>query len=84
MSWTIKRNPALPAEPTYQDPGRCMNCGHLGAPNVARGVNEAHDPNVGCLVPGGTKYLEDENGNGFLACNCDQFVPAPEAAEGAQ
>jgi len=82
--WTIKRNPALPAEPAFQHPRRCMNCGHLDAPDQERGINESHDPDVGCLVPGGTKYLEDENGNGFLACNCDQFVPAPEAAEGAQ
>ena len=72
MSWTVKRNPALPAEPAFHHPQRCMNCGHLEA---------EHDPAVGCLIPGGTKYIENETGEGITACSCETFIPAPEAAE---
>lgn len=69
MGWTKKRDPQLPTEPAYHDPNRCMNCGHLGS---------QHDPDVGCLVEGGTKYIEDESGNGRRVCSCEAYVPAPE------
>lgn len=82
MAWTKKRNPALPAEPAFHHPRRCMNCGHLDSPDSERGIDEQHIPGVGCLVPGGTKYLENENGEGYLACNCEEHVPAPQE-EGA-
>lgn len=68
MAWTKKRSPLLPAEPAFQHPDRCMNCGHL---------NNDHDAEVGCLVEGGTKYVEDENGAGKHSCSCEQFVPVP-------
>jgi len=72
MSWTKKRDPQLPAEPAYHDPDRCMNCGHSGS---------RHDPEVGCLVEGGTKYIEDENGNGSRVCSCEEYVTSPEKVE---
>jgi hypothetical protein len=59
-----------------------MNCGHLDSPDLERGIDESHDPDVGCLVPGGTKYLENEQGAAIMVCSCEKFVPAPEAAEG--
>jgi len=30
------------------------------------------------MVEGGTKYMEDEDGNAMRACTCEAFVPAPE------
>lgn len=46
-----------------------MNCGHLEGD---------HQAEVGCVVDGGTKYIEDESGAGLHVCTCEQFVPAPE------
>ena len=59
-----------------------MNCGHLNQADAERGINGSHDPEVGCLVVGGTKYIENEDGKGYLACSCLEFVPSPEAAKG--
>lgn len=67
LTYKKLRDPALPAEPTVLDPNRCLNCGH----------SEPHDPDVGCLVEGGTKYIEDEEGNGKRCCSCELFVPVP-------
>lgn len=78
MAWKIKRSPQLPTVPAFHHPGRCMNCGHLILPDTALNINESHDPDVGCLVEGGTKYIEDENGNGKHCCACTIIVPAPD------
>lgn len=75
MAWKVKRSPLLPTEPVFQHPERCANCGHLNEPDTALGINESHADDVGCLVEGGTKYLEDEIGNGIHACSCLAFVP---------
>ena len=72
MAWFIKRDPQLPAVPVYHDPERCMNCGHLAA---------EHDPDVGCLVEGGTKYIEDDNGAGIRVCSCTEYDVSPEKVE---
>lgn len=77
MAWKIKRSPILPAIPAFQHPGRCMNCGHLGVMDTERGINEEHVDGIGCLVEGGTKYVEDEDGTGKHVCSCLEFVPAP-------
>lgn len=78
MAWTKKRDPRAPAPPAFHHPRRCMRCGHLDAPDLERNIHEAHDPDVGCLVEGGTKYLEDEHGVGRYACSCEQFEAVPE------
>ena len=68
MAYKISRNPALPTPPKYHDPKRCHRCGHVGN----------HQEGVGCLVPGGTKWIEDEKGKGYGACSCLAFVPVPD------
>lgn len=75
MAWTIKRDPQLPAVPVFHDPERCMNCGHLAT------EHDSDDPDVGCLVEGGTKYIEDENGVGKRVCACVGYVTSPEKVE---
>ncbi len=67
MPWSIKRSPNLPAVPAFHDPERCLHCGHLST---------EHDVGVGCLSDGGSKYVEDAQGNGKHACSCLTFVPA--------
>ena len=69
MPWTKKRDPQLPAEPAYHSPTRCMGCGH---------EPPDHDAAVGCLVEGGTKYLENEKGESIRACTCSLYI-APSA-----
>lgn len=69
MPWKRTRDPKAPPEPAFHHPLRCMNCGHL---------QDQHDVDVGCLVEGGTKYIEDHTGSGVYACSCEAFVPAPE------
>lgn len=70
MVWTKKRDPQLPAEPAYHSPTRCMNCGH---------EPQDHNAEVGCLVNGGTKYLENETGESMRACTCPKYIaPTPE------
>jgi len=70
MAWVKKRDPLQPVPPTYHHPERCMGCGHL---------KDEHDPEVGCLVEGGTKYMHDEeSGAEIRACSCLEFIPAPE------
>ncbi len=66
--WTKKRDPLAPVPLAFHHPDRCMGCGHL--------KGEHHD-NVGCVVEGGTKYMEDEEGNAIRACSCEEFIPAP-------
>lgn len=68
MAWKKARDPLAPVPPAFHHPERCMNCGHLGS---------EHDPDVGCLMEGGTKYLLDEQGNERRTCSCETFVPAP-------
>lgn len=60
------KDPNAPATPAFHHPDRCMNCGHL---------KDAHDDEVGCVTHGGTKYIEDEDGNGVHACSCEAFIP---------
>lgn len=67
MAWKLKRDPLLDAIPTFKHPERCHNCGHL----------TAHDPVVGCLEPGGTKYIINEDGEELRACSCTKYVPVP-------
>lgn len=81
LKWKKTRDPALPTEPTFQHPRRCMGCGHLDEPDAERNIDEAHDPEVGCLVPGGTKYIEDADGNGRYACSCLGHTQPPPLEE---
>lgn len=67
MAYKLARNPNSPMPPRYHDPSRCHRCGHV----------QAHQDGVGCLVPGGTKWIEDEDGNGYGACSCPEFTPVP-------
>jgi hypothetical protein len=47
-----------------------MNCGH---------EPQDHNAEVGCLVNGGTKYLENETGESMRACTCPKYIaPTPE------
>ena len=69
MAWAKKRSPLLPTEPAFHHPDRCMSCGHLSM---------EHEEGVGCLVDGGTKYIEDESGNGRHVCSCEGYVISPE------
>ena len=68
MPWTKKRDPLAPVPPAYHHPERCLHCGHIGS---------EHNDEVGCLVEGGTKYLEHDDGTVLRACSCEQYVPAP-------
>jgi hypothetical protein len=61
-------DPQAPAPPAFHHPDRCMNCMHL---------KEEHDDAVGCIVEGGTKYLEVEGGEPIRCCSCEKFIPAP-------
>jgi len=73
LTWVKKRSPLLQTEPTFQHPDRCLNCGHL--------QNE-HALIIGCLVEGGTKYVESsETGEAKHVCSCEQFIPAPAQKE---
>ena len=76
MAWKITKNPNAPAAPIHH-PGRCMACGHLEKPDGER--NESHDPDVGCLVEGGTKFVTNEAGDILGVCACTKFIPSPEA-----
>lgn len=67
MPYKLARNPNLPARTQYHDPKRCFNCGH----------SDEHQEDVGCLVAGGTKWIEDDQGEGYGACSCLAFVPVP-------
>ncbi len=67
MAWTKKRDPAAPTPLAFHHPDRCLNCGHL---------KDEHELAVGCLVEGGTKYVEDEDGKAARLCSCEVFVPA--------
>ena len=68
MAWKVATDPEAPAPPRVHSATRCVNCGHEQA---------EHDPAVGCLVDGGTKYLKDEeSGQERRACSCPQFSPA--------
>lgn len=65
--------------PAQHHPRRCMNCGHLDTPDTEAGRDEAHAEGAGCLVPGGTKYLEDDvTKEGGYYCTCLEFVPSSE------
>ena len=68
MAWTKKRSPLLPTPPAPPHPSRCRCCGHLA-------IN--HDAAVGCLIEGGTMYIENEKGEGKYVCSCESFVPVP-------
>ncbi len=68
MAWTKRRDPLAPTPLAYHHPDRCLNCGHL---------NTEHDTIVGCIVEGGTKYMEHDDGSVLRACSCEEFIPAP-------
>lgn len=74
MPFKIVRDPNAPAQ-SFRHPKSCMNCGHLPAPEGEN--NEAHDSEVGCLVTGGTKFLEGPDGT-YGACSCLKYVAPPE------
>jgi hypothetical protein len=61
-AWKKTTHPV--AEVKVRDPLLCLNCGHH---------QSQHDFNVGCLVEGGTKELEDDIGKKIYACSCEQF-----------
>lgn len=69
MAWKHAKDPAIDI-PAFHHPDRCMNCGHL--------VTNEHEKPVGCIVPGGTKYIINDAGTGIYACSCLEAVPAPQ------
>ncbi len=69
MAWKTATNPNAPATPRVHSPARCMGCGH---------DREDHAEEVGCVVPGGTKWVDNEHDPPFGACSCDKFIPVEE------
>lgn len=71
MAWRKAVNPDAPTPPRVHSPTRCMNCIHEKA---------EHDDAVGCLVPGGTKWIDNEQDPPFGACSCEKFIPVEEVS----